>query len=69
MGKRLTDEASEDQLLERVARECDLPTDLLTQLAALRTVIPDVNVRGAKAELGRRVGAILDEIAAGRRNS
>jgi hypothetical protein len=28
-------------------------------------VIPDVNVRGAKAELGRRVAAILDEIAAG----
>ena len=66
MGERLTDDTSGDQLLNRVARECDLPANLLTQLAALQTVIPDVNVRGAKAELGRRVAAILDDTAAGR---
>jgi hypothetical protein len=66
MGERLTDETSGDQLLDRVAGECDLPGHLLIQLAALQTVIPDVNVRGAKAELGRRVAAILDDTAAGR---
>lgn len=69
VGERLTDETTGDELLRRVARECDVPGDLLSQLAALQTVIPDVNVRGARAELGRRVAAILDYTAADRGTS
>ena len=32
-------------------------------LAAHERVIPDVNIYGAKAELGRRVSVIIDETA------
>jgi len=60
----LSDETPEDPLLACVTRDCDLPSDLLQRLAALEAVIPDVNVWGAKAELGRRVAEILDEVAA-----
>lgn len=60
----MLDGAPEDPLLARVTRECELPADLLRRLAALEAAIPDVNVWGAKAELGRRVAEILDEAAA-----
>jgi hypothetical protein len=50
-------------LLARVAEQCGVSVELLVELAALELEIPDINVWGAKAELGRRVAAILDEEA------
>lgn len=59
----VTEEQAHDVLLTQVAKECKVPMDVLLRLAALEQMIPDVNIHGAKAELGRHVAAIIDEAA------
>jgi hypothetical protein len=51
-------------LLEKVAEEQGVPLRLLRDLAALEDNFPDINARGAKTELGRRVGELLDAAVA-----
>ncbi|MDO3431919.1 hypothetical protein QWJ46_04415 [Rhizobium sp. CBN3] len=56
-------ELEERALLARVAEQCGVPVELLNRLAALELEIPDINLWGAKAELSRRVTAIIDDHA------
>ncbi|MGZ8284169.1 MAG: hypothetical protein ACXWUZ_03795 [Allosphingosinicella sp.] len=53
-----------NDLLARVAEEVGLPRQLLADLAALEDSFPDMNVRGAKPELGRRIAELLDAAVA-----
>lgn len=50
-------------LLAQAAADCDVDPQLLLDLAALEADIPDANVWGAGAELGRRVASILNSYA------
>ena len=55
------EDTNQGTLLDRVAKQAGVAPELLERLTALELEIPDINVHGAKAELGRRVAAILDE--------
>jgi len=59
-----TDEQGDAALLAMVANESNVPVALLEKLAELQDEIPDLNIWGAKAKLGRLVEGILDEEAA-----
>jgi hypothetical protein len=50
-------------LLAQVAAESDIDANILLELAALESDFPDAGIWGAKAELGRRVTAILNSFA------
>lgn len=59
----IDEELEEISLLAQVAEQCGVPVELLNRLAALELEIPDINLWGAKAELSRRVTAIIDDQA------
>jgi len=62
--KDMTAPNKADDLLARVAEEVGLSRQLLSDLAALETGFPDMNLRGAKPELGRRIAELLDAAVA-----
>jgi hypothetical protein len=56
-------------LLAQAAKECDIDPQLVLELAGLQVDIPDANIWGAGAELGRRVASILNDYAGRERES
>lgn len=64
MGMAMSLNSRDTDLLAQVAMEAGVPPQLLLDLANLEQHVPDVNILGSKAELTRRVTALLNDYAA-----